>query len=89
MPRTYLAHHELENFLMTIFIMLVQVCQSEEWKPVSIPAGCVAVLPGYTLERATCELIKAMVHRVVCLQCTHPYHALTSCLPSIAAAKQK
>ena len=29
---------------------------SGEWKDVAVPAGHVVVLPGYTLERATCGL---------------------------------
>ena len=32
---------------------------------VDVPPGHVAILPGYTLERATCGLIKAAVHQVV------------------------
>ena len=42
--------------------------------------GSIAVLAGYTLERATCGLIKAAKHRVVCqadVKCTH---ATMSCL---------
>jgi hypothetical protein len=39
-----------------------------EWADVFLPEGHVAVLAGYTLERATCGLIKAAKHRVVCLQ---------------------
>lgn len=46
------------------------MCQAGEWKAVSIAAGCVALLPGYTLEQATCSLVKAIVHRMVHLQCT-------------------
>ena len=49
---------------------------SGDWEDVPMPAGHVVVLPGYTLERATCGLVKATVHRVVsdcppCMQETH------------------
>ena len=33
---------------------------------VVIPYGCVAVVPGYTLERATCGIFQAALHSVVC-----------------------
>ena len=46
-----------------------------EWEDVTVPAGHVVVLPGYTLERATCGLVKATIHRVVsdidCLPCRY------------------
>jgi len=32
-----------------------------------IPAGCVVVLPGYTLERASCGIFKAALYKVVSL----------------------
>ncbi len=35
------------------------------WTDVTAPRGTVTVLAGYTLERATCGLIKASNHRVV------------------------
>ncbi|KAL0039487.1 hypothetical protein WJX79_010346 [Trebouxia sp. C0005] len=35
------------------------------WKDVTLPAGHVIIVPGYTLERATCGLVKATTHRVV------------------------
>lgn len=38
---------------------------SGTWDDVTLPAGHVIVLPGYTLERATCGLVKATRHRVV------------------------
>ena len=38
---------------------------SGEWKDVTVPAGHVLVLPGCTLEKATCGLVKATIHRVV------------------------
>ncbi len=45
---------------------MIQVQQiSGVWKDVTLPAGHVAILPGYTLERATCGLVKATTHRVV------------------------
>ena len=37
-------------------------------KDVLLVGGHVAVLAGHTLERATCGLIQAAKHRVVCLQ---------------------
>ena len=36
------------------------------WSDLLLPEGHVAVLAGYTLERATCGLVKAAKHRVVC-----------------------
>ena len=38
---------------------------SGTWDDVTLPAGHVIMLPGYTLERATCGLVKATRHRVV------------------------
>ena len=35
-----------------------------EWMHVMLPHGYIAVLPGYTLERATCGLVKAPKHKV-------------------------
>ncbi|DBB06912.1 hypothetical protein WJX82_003537 [Trebouxia sp. C0006] len=35
------------------------------WRSVVLPSGHVAILPGYTLERATCGLVKATTHSVV------------------------
>ena len=37
------------------------------WKDVRLAEGRVAVLAGYTLERATCGLVKAVKHHVVSL----------------------
>ncbi len=42
-----------------------------EWKQLTVPEGQVAVLAGYTLERATCGLVAAAKHRMVCLQCQY------------------
>ena len=39
-----------------------------EWVNVLLPEGHVALLAGHTLERATCGLVKAARHRVVCFQ---------------------
>ena len=36
------------------------------WQQLQVPEGHMAVLAGYTLERATCGLIPAVTHRVVC-----------------------
>ncbi len=36
------------------------------WKQLPLSKGQVAVLAGHTLERATCGLVKAATHRVVC-----------------------
>lgn len=41
-----------------------------EWKQMAVPEGQVAVLAGYTLQRATCGLVTAAKHRMVYLQCT-------------------
>ena len=43
----------------------IQVEVNGQWQDVPIPAGHIAIFPGYTLERATCGLIKATKHRVV------------------------
>ncbi len=46
--------------------MPVQVQNADGvWMDVTAPRGTVTVLAGYTLERATCGLIKASNHRVV------------------------
>ena len=46
--------------------MLLQVQNADgAWTDVTAPRGTVTVLAGYTLERATCGLIKASNHRVV------------------------
>lgn len=42
-----------------------------EWKQLTIPEGQIAVLAGYTLERATCGLVTAAKHRMVYLQCQY------------------
>ena len=42
-----------------------------EWKQLTIPEGQIAILAGYTLERATCGLVAAAKYRMVCLQCQH------------------
>ena len=39
------------------------------WRHLLTPQGQLAVLSGYTLERATCGLIKAAKHKVVCAAC--------------------
>ena len=39
--------------------------ESKKFKQVCIPPGHVAVLPGYTLERATCGAFPAALHQVV------------------------
>ena len=51
------------------------------WKQLTVPEGQIAVLAGYTLERATCGLITAAKHRMVCfnasmkwLKCTLTPH---------------
>ena len=36
------------------------------WKHLLLAQGQIAVLAGYTLERATCGLVKAAKHKVVC-----------------------
>jgi isopenicillin N synthase-like dioxygenase len=45
-----------------------------------LPDGCIAVLAGYTLERATCGLIKTAKHRVVCLAGVKCMLTIMSCL---------
>ena len=39
--------------------------KQQQVQNVIIPSGCVAVLPGYTLERASCGIFKAAFHKVV------------------------
>lgn len=68
---------------------------------VDIPPGYLAIVPGYTLERATCGLIQAAVHQVVSLSMTatsllpclqsqistfHVYQVLTSTAPRTSLA---
>ena len=36
------------------------------WRNLLLSQGQMAILAGYTLERATCALIKAPKHKVVC-----------------------
>ncbi|KAL0027691.1 hypothetical protein WJX79_009241 [Trebouxia sp. C0005] len=44
----------------------LQVLQADgQWAHMRLPEGCIAVLAGHTLERATCGLVKAAKHRVV------------------------
>lgn len=51
---------------MVDVLYMIQVQQAiGDWRHVTLPAGYVAILPGYTLERATCGLVKATTHRVV------------------------
>ena len=52
---------------------MIQVQQAiGDWRHVTLPAGHVAILPGYTLERATCGLVKATPHRVVSVNLSFP-----------------
>ena len=44
------------------------------WTHQLLPEGQIAVLAGYTLERATCGLIKAATHKAVCYQLLLPEH---------------
>ena len=37
----------------------------QHFHDIIIPAGCVVVLPGYTLERASCNIFKAALYKVV------------------------
>ena len=36
------------------------------WREMQLSGGWIAILAGHTLERATCGLIKATKHKVVC-----------------------
>ena len=47
--------------------MLAQVFDptTNSFQDIAIPPRCVAVLPGYTLEQATCGIFKAALHQVV------------------------
>ena len=36
------------------------------WTQLTVPEGQIAVLAGYTMEQATCGLITAAKHRMVC-----------------------
>ena len=68
---------EFRSYAHTMHGLQVQQA-SGEWKDVTVPAGHVLVLPGYTLERATCGLVKATIHRVSdCMQ--KPHLALAIC----------
>ncbi len=44
-----------------------------------LPEGSIAVLAGHTLERATCGLVKAAKHRVVCLAGVKCIHTIMFC----------
>ncbi len=57
---------------------------SGEWVDVFLPEGHVAVLAGHTLERATCGLIKAAKHRVVCFQQLYAHYLQCPQLSSIS-----
>ena len=57
--------------------VIIQVMQQDgSWEQLLVPEGHIAVLAGYTLERATCGLVKAVTHRVVCF--SSPPHACAS-----------
>lgn len=43
----------------------VQSPSSGAWQRASVPPGCMALLPGLSLERATAGAVRAAVHRVV------------------------
>jgi len=54
-------------------LYMIQVQQTSGlWEDVTLPAGHVIILPGYTLERATCGLVKATTHRVVSMNASLP-----------------
>jgi hypothetical protein len=42
-----------------------------EWQQLTIPEGQIAVLAGYTLDRAACGLVTAAKHRMVGFQCQY------------------
>ena len=47
--------------------MLPQVKTADgSWQQLQVLQGHIAILAGYTLERATCGLVQAVTHRVVC-----------------------
>ena len=41
------------------------------FEDVLVPGGYILVLPGYTLQRATCGIYKAAAHRVVSYNLQH------------------
>ena len=47
------------------------------------PEGCVAVLPGYTLERATCGLVRATRHKGVRLLVMQHHQCFRNQLPML------
>ena len=56
-------------------VMQVYSEEQHSFQPVCIPPGHIAILPGYTLERATCGLIKAALHQVVSVLLAYALHA--------------
>ena len=50
------------------------------WRSVVLPSGHVAILPGYTLERATCGLVKATTHSVVSMSINPSFSDLWTCI---------
>ena len=58
------------------------------WKQLLIPKHHMAILPGYTLERATCGVVTAVTHRVVIvlllLHTLHTKHLLCPAVSTIA-----
>ncbi len=50
------------------------------WTSVTVPVGRIAILPGYTLERATCGLVKATIHRVVSMSMNPSFSDLWTCI---------
>lgn len=46
----------------------------------TVPVRHVAILPGYTLERATCGLVKATIHRVVSMSINPSFSDLWTCI---------
>jgi len=50
----------------------------QHFQDIIIPAGCVVVLPGYTLERASCGIFKAALYKVVSFLTDALWHSATN-----------
>ena len=62
----------IETIVM-LWICKLQVVNSKTglFENVLLPEGYILVLPGYTLQRATCGIYKAAAHRVVSQNLQH------------------
>ena len=80
-------HFTSQSILINLSGAMKVMLSSGSWKDVRLAEGQVAVLAGYTLERATCGLVKAVKHRVVSFVLTSCSHSRNNVCAMLCAAQ--